>query len=298
MKLIKKIYSDPLQKNTRTFLIVVSLIVTTIFILSHHAYARTLRVEVFPTKVMPGDVFLIKVTGSKTASVPSASLENTKFSFNSCGADCYVAVGAVDIKTKPAVYAVEVIIGEKKKNLKLRVKKAHFRQIKITLPEDKVVLKPEDLMRSKKEDEKLSAIFSTVSEKLWDGGFMLPLENCLLTPFGTERIMNGKWTSVHKGVDIKGADGEEIKASNRGKVVLAENLFFGGNTIIIDHGQGIYSIYMHLSKMNIRTEDVVLKGDVIGLVGSTGRATGPHLHFGVKVLNINVNPVSLTKLNL
>jgi murein DD-endopeptidase MepM/ murein hydrolase activator NlpD len=79
---------------------------------------------------------------------------------------------------------------------------------------------------------------------------------------------------------------------------LAEELFFGGNTVILDHGQGIYTIYMHLSKFNVSPGDTVSKGDVIGLVGSTGRATGPHLHFGAKVTGINVNPASLINLKL
>ena len=110
--------------------------------------------------------------------------------------------------------------------------------------------------------------------------------------------MNGKWVSIHRGVDMKGKTGEEIKASNRGKVVLNEDLFFGGRTIILDHGQGVFTIYMHLSEALVKPEDMVSKGAVIGLVGSSGRATGPHLHFGVKVMDLSVNPVSLIKLKL
>ncbi len=125
---------------------------------------------------------------------------------------------------------------------------------------------------------------------------MLPLENETSTLFGTKRILNKKRVSVRKGLDIKGE--EEVKASNSGRVVLAEELFFGGNTIILDHGQGIYTIYMHLAEFNITPEDIISKGDVIGFEGSSGRSTGPHLHFGVKVLNINTNPISLVKLNL
>ena len=127
---------------------------------------------------------------------------------------------------------------------------------------------------------------------------MVPLKNDVSMGFGTKRIMNKKVVSVHRGVDIRGKDGEQIKASNSGRIVLAEELFFGGNTIIIDHGQGLYSIYMHLSKFNSELNDSVTRGDVIGYVGSTGRSTGPHLHFGVKVNTVNVNPFSLTKLKL
>jgi murein DD-endopeptidase MepM/ murein hydrolase activator NlpD len=110
--------------------------------------------------------------------------------------------------------------------------------------------------------------------------------------------MNKTWTSVHRGVDIKGAEGDKVRASNNGKVVLAQGLFFGGNTIVLDHGQGIHTVYMHLSQMNVRFGDSVSKGDVIGLVGSTGRSTGPHLHFGVKISNVSVSPPSILKLDL
>ncbi|NWF76612.1 MAG: M23 family metallopeptidase [Nitrospirae bacterium] len=87
-------------------------------------------------------------------------------------------------------------------------------------------------------------------------------------------------------------------ASNSGKVVFKRELFFGGKTIIIDHGDGIYTIYMHLSKYNVKLHEIVPKGFIIGYVGFTGRSTGPHLHFGVKISKINVNPISLFELEL
>jgi murein DD-endopeptidase MepM/ murein hydrolase activator NlpD len=133
---------------------------------------------------------------------------------------------------------------------------------------------------------------------MWEGKFIAPLENEISTVFGTKRVMNEKWTSVHRGMDIRGKEGEQVRASNSGKVVLSEELFYGGNTLVLDHGQGIFSVYMHLSGFNVKSGDIVSKGDAIGLVGSSGRSTGPHLHFGVKVVGINVNPVSLMKLEL
>ena len=168
----------------------------------------------------------------------------------------------------------------------------------MSLPEEKVSLCPEDLERVERENERLQRIFETATERLWEGSFIVPLENDISMGFGTKRIMNRKMISVHRGVDIRGKEGEHIKASNNGRIVLAEELFLGGNTIIIDHGQGLYSIYMHLSKFNSDLNDSVSRGDVIGYVGSTGRSTGPHLHFGVKVNTISVNPFSLTRLPL
>jgi murein DD-endopeptidase MepM/ murein hydrolase activator NlpD len=189
-------------------------------------------------------------------------------------------------------------MGKKRRNVILSVKEVKFPVLELTLAADRVILSPEDLDRTKREDIRLGEIFQEVSVKLWDGGFVRPLDNELSTVYGTKRIMNGEWVSIHKGVDIKGKEGEEVKASNNGRVVLAEGLFFGGNTVIVDHGQGIYTIYMHLSKMKVNPGDIVSKGEAVGLVGSSGRATGPHLHFGAKVMNTSVNPVSLTELKL
>lgn len=273
-------------------------LITTIFGFTINAFAESLRVELSPKKIKQGDAFFIKVTGAKTVSPPSASLARKKLYFSNCGEGCFIAIGAIDIKTKPGVYMLKMKAGKKKRNLKLSVKKTAFSKLKLTLPDDKVFLSPDDLDIVNNEQERLQSLFRGVSEKQWDGAFIPPLENDISTRFGTKRIMNRKWISVHKGIDIKGQEGEEIRASNNGMVVLAEELFFGGNTVIIDHGQGIHTIYMHLSKTNVKPEDTVSKGDVIGLVGSSGRSIGPHLHFGVKVQGINTNPLSLLKLEL
>jgi murein DD-endopeptidase MepM/ murein hydrolase activator NlpD len=254
--------------------------------------------EVLPRKINPGDVFLIKVSGIRTSGAPHASLSGEEFSFSRCGRGSFVAIGAADIETKPGVHAIRLKVGKKKRKLKLWIRKASFPEQELTLPEDKVFLKPEDLDKVKKEDERLEDIFETISRKYWKGDFIPPLNNAIATSFGTKRIMNGKWISVHRGIDIEGDAGEEVRASNDGRVVLEEELFFGGNTIILDHGQGIYTVYMHLSEFKVNSGDVVSKGDIIGLVGSTGRATGPHLHFGAKVQEMSVNPVSLFKLKL
>lgn len=282
-----------MKKNISFFVFIATLL----FFLPY-SYAESLRAEVSPQTISPGDAFLIKVTNAKTSLMPSASLAKKKFSFTTCGEGCFIAIGAVDLKTRPGKYTVKVNIGKKKKNLKLFVKKTRFPELQITLPDETVMLKTENLERVKREDEKLHSIFETISDNFRDGSFIMPAGNDLSTSFGTKRIMNKKLVSVHKGLDIKGREGEEVRASNNGKVVLTEELFFGGNTVIIDHGQGIYTIYMHLSDYKVKSADIVSKGDIIGLVGSSGRSTGSHLHFGVKVMNISVNPVSLIKLAL
>ncbi len=260
--------------------------------------AKPIHAEISPKKISPGDAFIIRVTGVKKGRTLCASFGKAKIPFGNCGEGCRLAVWAVDIQTKPKAYNVKVTAGKKKIKLKLLVKKTKFPELHLSLPDEKVFPSPEDLDRVEKENKKLKDIWQTVSEKLWEGKFIAPLENEISTVFGTKRIMNEEWTSVHMGTDIRGEEGEQVRATNGGKVVLSEELFYGGNTLVLDHGQGIYSIYMHLSGFNVKSGDTVAKGDTIGLVGSTGRSTGPHLHFGVKVAGINVNPISLIRLGL
>lgn len=274
------------------------LFLTLTFLLLTCTSVFAFRVELSPDAVSPGDPFVVKVTGTDDRQVPTASLKKKTFPFSRYDDDGFVGIGAVDVTTTPGVYFLTVKVGGKKKKIKLTVERTVFRTQKLTLPRNKVSPSREDSQRVKRENRKLKGLFSKVSERIWHGEFILPLPNEISTGFGTKRIMNRKWKVIHKGLDIRGQEGEEVKAANNGRVALAEELFYGGNTVVLDHGQGIYTVYMHLSRFNLGIDDLVSKGDVIGLVGMTGRATGPHLHFGVKVMNLNANPVSFMELPL
>ena len=260
--------------------------------------ADAFKAKVLPSRIHPGDAFMIRVSGLKKASEPFALFNDKPLHFSSCGKGCFIGLGAIDLSARPGAYRMLVKVGKRKTVLRMRVLKDRFETIHLTLPEEKVSPSPENIMRIEKEADLLNSIWQIDSERLWEGSFMLPLQNPLSTPFGTKRIINTETVSIHKGLDIKGQEGEEIKASNKGRVVLTEELFFGGNTVILDHGQGIFTVYMHMSGFKVAPGDLVSKNDIIGFVGSTGRSSGPHLHFGVKVTGINANPVSLTHLKL
>ncbi len=253
--------------------------------------ALGLNADLFPSEVNPGDVFIIRISGAGVS--PDALMDGNRFYFSECGEDCFITVGAVKLDARHGRHAITLKSGKDKKTLWLTVKRVSFPVVRFTLPPDKVFLSPQDLKRVEEEEKRLSVIWKTITPRLWDGAFVLPLENEILTSFGTKRIINKKKVSIHKGIDMRGKEGTEVRASNTGKIVFMEELFFGGNTIAIDHGMGIYTIYMHLSGFNVKPGDTVLKGDVIGFVGSTGRATGPHLHYGLKVSGITANPVSI-----
>ena len=128
----------------------------------------------------------------------------------------------------------------------------------------------------------------------WQKGFILPVEGRISGNFGNQRIFNGIPKSPHSGTDIAAPAGTEVKAAGDGIVVLnGKDYFYTGNMVIIDHGQGLQTIYAHLQESKVKLGDKVKQGDVIGLVGSTGRATGPHLHWGASLNNVRFRPHSL-----
>lgn len=258
----------------------------------------TFRVSVEPKIIKQGDAFVVSVTGATGSAIPMATVAKNEIRFSRCGERCFVGIGAVSHDTKAGVYPVKVTAGRYTRHTSLTVKKGTFRTTSLSLPDETVNLSPADLEIINEENNLLRSLFLMISERMWDGPFIIPVDNTIVLPFGAKRIMNKTWTSVHRGVDIRGSEGDKVKASNNGRVALARNLFLGGNTVILDHGLGIYTLYMHLSRTHVAPGDTVSKGDIIGFIGSTGRATGPHLHFGITISTISVNPLSVTELKL
>jgi hypothetical protein len=258
--------------------------------------ALAFEAELFPESVNPGDAFMVRVTGVNEK--PIGVYEGGWLNFGTCGEGCFLAIGAVDIAGGAGNHNIALGVEDEKKEFILDVVPKEFPVAEITLQPEKVTLSAEDEKRAERETEMLKAIWAKVSDRLWEGEFIIPVDNNFSTAFGVKRIMNKVKTSVHTGLDIRGKTGEPVKATNRGRVAVAEDLFYGGNALVLDHGQGIYSYYMHLSEFRAEVGDIVEKGDVIGDVGSTGRATGPHLHFGIKISETNANPLSVTMLPL
>ena len=132
----------------------------------------------------------------------------------------------------------------------------------------------------------------------WRDGFILPVEGRISGEFGNQRVFNGIPKSPHSGTDIAAPEGTPIKAAGNGKVILnGKDYFYTGNMVIIDHGQGLQTIYAHMKESKVKVGDEVKKGQIIGLVGHTGRATGPHLHWGASLNNVRFRPHSLLSVN-
>ena len=152
--------------------------------------------------------------------------------------------------------------------------------------------------RAKVEQQKLRELFDTITpERLWQGPFRMPLEGGVRgTNFGKRRVLNGQARSPHTGADFPALTGTPVHATQSGRVVLAEELYFSGNTVIVDHGLGVYSLYGHLSAIDVAAGDNVKAGGLLGKVGATGRVTGPHLHWGMTVNRARVDPVRMVSL--
>jgi murein DD-endopeptidase MepM/ murein hydrolase activator NlpD len=152
---------------------------------------------------------------------------------------------------------------------------------------------PQDLERIRREQAELKQIYASGSRlRLWRGAFQVPVPGEINGPFGTRRLFNGELQSQHTGVDFRAQTGDPVQAAASGVVRLAKDLFYSGNAVILDHGAGLFTSYSHLSRMEVAVGQRIEKGKVVGMAGATGRATGPHLHWAVKVNSVNVNPLT------
>jgi len=155
---------------------------------------------------------------------------------------------------------------------------------------------PQDLERIRREQVELKQIYASGSRyRLWRGAFQIPVPGEMNGPFGTRRLFNGELQSQHTGVDFRAQTGDSVHAAGSGVVRLAKELFYSGNAVILDHGAGVFTSYSHLSRMEVAVGQKIEKGKVVGLAGATGRATGPHLHWAVKLNSVNVNPLSFVQ---
>jgi hypothetical protein len=168
---------------------------------------------------------------------------------------------------------------------------------RLTVEKQFVQPDPEQQKRAEEDQQKMKIIYDTLTpEVLWKGKFIVPLKGVTTGGnFGRRRVLNGEARSPHAGVDIPAPTGTPVFAAQSGKVVLAENLYYSGNTVVIDHGFGIHTLYAHLSEISVQAGDPVEVSAEIGKVGATGRVTGPHLHWGLTINHARVNALQIVQ---
>lgn len=207
----------------------------------------------------------------------------------------------IDLQDEPGIHelTIEAQTEEQSQTMTYRVQvlKEHFHVERLTLPENKVDLDRKSVARWKAEQAQVRAVLANDSHtKLWQGGFVEPVAGKRTGIFGSVRIMNGQARNPHNGEDIGAPLGTEVVATNDGIVRLTVDHIFSGKGVFVDHGLGLYSMYFHLSEVLVNEGNLVKAGEIVGKVGATGRATGPHLHWGVKLNGARVNPYALLDL--
>ena len=226
----------------------------------------------------------------------SKNKQNQKFYKNKFLKNSFYALVPISYYLSPKEYKVIIsyIKNKKKyfKSVKLKVIDGKYKSEVINVSKSKLKPNKQRAKRTKQEYVDAMKVYKTQSsELLWNENFIYPMNSKITSPFGTKRVYSGFLKSYHSGTDYRAKIGTDIIAVNDGIVKIAQNRFYSGNSIILDHGQGVYSCYFHLSKMHYKVGDRVKKGQVIGLSGDTGRITGPHLHFSFRINSIQVDPL-------
>ena len=252
-------------------------------------------------RLFPGDVLYLIIKSDRTIEHVEASLADRPVIFcPGAGGFSWIGLTGIDLEAKAGHYPLKGSVSLEGRtpfmfNRSLSVVPKSFPVQRISVEEKYVTLALEDSKRVEEEAKRLETLWRTDSvSKLWQGSFVKPVASDLSSGFGRRRIVNNQPRSPHSGVDLKAKTGTPIRAANSGRVVLVEELFFSGKTIVLDHGQGLYTFYGHCSKLIAHTGDIVKKGDIIAEVGSSGRATGPHLHWACRMGGARVNPIQLT----
>jgi murein DD-endopeptidase MepM/ murein hydrolase activator NlpD len=213
------------------------------------------------------------------------------------GEGVWRALVGVDLGVRPGTYTIAVAAGPANASYDLIVKPRTFRTRRLTVNEAFVTPPPSEQARITEEAALLATVWrSGAGERLWTGGFVRPVPGAANSAFGTRSIYNGKPRTPHGGADFLSPGGTPVRAPNAGRIAVARALYFTGNTVVIDHGLGLFSTLAHLSAIDVQEGNRVAAGDVIGQVGATGRVTGPHLHWAVRANDARVDPLSLLAL--
>lgn len=270
--------------------------------------AATFTIRAEPTQLVNGAPVLFQVKSTYRLE----SLEGTwlghhvTFNFDSPSKTWFALVG-VSLETAPGKYALELTgqrAGTKAKlestfTHKFAVTRAKYPKVELTVSKQFTEPNP-DQVKQIDEDQKIKKDYlnRVTPEREWSGKFDAPADAAISDVFGTQRVFNGKTQSSHLGLDFRVPSGTPVEAMNEGTILLARPLYFEGNCVVIDHGQGLLTIYMHLSQFKVKEGDRVKRSQQLGLSGGTGRATGPHLHVAVRWQGTYLDPARLIKLHL
>ena len=248
-----------------------------------------------PAVARPGDAVLVRVK-LPAGPPPTGTLAGRSLQFWPNGHEVW-AVAALPIETPPGSVALELVWGTldpARSSWALPVMEPGFPSRTLHVA-SKFVEPPQSVKARIARDRRAfdAAYARPFAPPLFSGSFGWPRRDRTGGRFGDQRVFNGTKASVHYGLDIDGPRGAPVQAANDGEVVLARNCFYSGNTVVLWHGADLFTLYFHLDRMDVRAGAKVKKGDRLGVIGSTGRVTGPHLHWQVRASGLYVDPESL-----
>lgn len=263
------------------------LLVATLLALPVHAegfISRTLN------KPVPGGVAVVQL--GSTGPAPTARYQGKPVLVVKEEGRDWIAIVGIPLTIKPGQQQIQVEQAGQARALPFAVGSKHYREQRITLKNTRQVNPlPEDLKRINRELEEQTTAYRSFSPGT-PSNLVLdkPVNGPLSSPFGLRRFFNGEERNPHAGLDFAVPAGTPIKTPAAGKVILIGDYFFNGNTVFVDHGQGFISMFCHMSKIDVRLGQQLARGAVVGRVGSTGRATGPHMHWNVSLNDTRVDP--------
>ncbi len=267
------------------------------------ASAQSPSITIVPAQVEAGSPVLLHVEAGAATVVDGSWLGRRLQFFPSRDGHGWFALAGVDVEAPAGPSEIEASIRSgsevRKLSRSIEIHPAHYRTGSLTVAPKFVEPDAASLAQIKAEADLKAKIFAaSAGEPLWSSSFRAPVAAPPTDSFGTRRMFNGKLASVHKGMDFHAASGTPVHAANSGVVVLARPLFYEGNCVVIDHGLGLYTISMHLSRIDVKEGQQVITGELIGLSGATGRVTGPHLHWAVRWRDAYLDPAGLLRLDL
>jgi len=258
-----------------------------------------------PTRLVNGTPVLFRVTTPTLVRTLSGNWLGHEIAFSfDASHKSWFALAGISLESKRGAYPIhlhaETLAGEAVSFEKeIRVERQRYPRVLLKVPGRYTAPNAEEQRQIEQDKETKAEAFKTLSPgREWKGSFAPPVNAEISDVFGVERVFNGSVQSTHQGLDFRVSSGTSVAAVNSGRIILARSLFFEGNCVVIDHGQGLLTLYLHLSKFLVQEGDEVSKGQPIGLSGGTGRATGPHLHLAVRWQGVYLDPQVLLKLSL
>jgi hypothetical protein len=251
--------------------------------------------------LQPGELVVLSIALAADADDVRVRAFDRNIATYKVGDRAWRSLVGIDLDVTPGDYVIAVDAGRGDHALHatvpLVVSARSFRTRRLTVQQGFVTPPAGERERIESDARLLAAAWaSPAHDRLWDSAFVRPVPGATNSAFGTRSVFNGQSRNPHGGADFLSGAGTPVHAPNAGRIVIARDLYFSGNTVVIDHGLGLFSLLAHLSSIDVHEGDVVAANDVVGLVGATGRVTGPHLHWAVRAGDARVDPVSLLTL--